>query len=116
MLHDVSVVDISEAVFAEYSGLVPARRSHLTDGSEGAERSVITKHRETDLALVQCLIAEKGVCYWLEHADGPASSSRGMHSLVLAGHQHTAAQLGPVRFHRGNASERPDSLEQWLAS
>jgi uncharacterized protein involved in type VI secretion and phage assembly len=44
VLHDVSVVDIVETVFAECSGLVPARRSDLTDGRQDARRSVTTRY------------------------------------------------------------------------
>lgn len=116
MLHAVSVVDIVETVFAEYSGLVPARRSDLTDGSQDAKGSVTTKYPETNLGFVQRLLAEEGVSYWLERAGEPASSSRGVHTLVLAGRQHAAAQLGPVRFHRGNASGLSDGVQEWLAS
>ncbi|WP_447594069.1 phage late control D family protein [Stenotrophomonas rhizophila] len=116
VLHDVSVVDIVETVFAEYSGLVPARRSDLTDGSQDAKGSVTTKYPETNLGFVQRLLAEEGVSYWLERAGEPASSSRGVHTLVLAGHEHAAAQLRSVRFHRGNASGRSDGVQEWLAS
>lgn len=62
------------------------------------------------------LLAEEGVSYWLERASEPVSSSRSVHTLVLAGHQHAAAQLGPARFHRGNASGRSDVVQEWLAS
>lgn len=110
VLHDVSVVDIVETVFAEYSGLVPARRSDLTDG----RRDHQVPGNRPDLCAA--FVAEEGIYYWLERAGEPASSSRGVHTLVLAGHQHAAAQLRPVRFHRGNASGRSDGVQEWLAS
>ncbi len=113
LFHDASVVDIVENVFADYSGLVPAWRWDLTDRSLYAKRSLTTQYQETDLAFVQRLLAEEGIYYWFEHAADPGSDSFGAHTLVLADNHHGAKDLGAVRFHRGDVTERDDSVQQW---
>ncbi|AHY59614.1 type IV secretion protein Rhs [Stenotrophomonas rhizophila] len=113
VFHDASVVDIVENVFADYVGLLPAWRWDLDRSSLYLKRTLTTQYQETDLTFVQRLLAEEGIYYWFEHSGEPDSPSFGKHMLVLADHQHGARDLGPVRFHRADASERADSVQQW---
>ena len=64
VLHDVSVVDIVETVFAEYSGSAAARRSDITDG----RRDHQVPGNRPDLCAA--FVAEEGIYYWLERAGG----------------------------------------------
>ncbi|HBG89001.1 MAG TPA: type VI secretion system tip protein VgrG, partial [Stenotrophomonas sp.] len=55
----------------------------------------------------------EGIYYWFEHAGEPGGADFGTHRLVLADHSHDTAELGVVRFHRRDESERSDSVQQW---
>ncbi|HHA2784162.1 TPA: type VI secretion system Vgr family protein, partial [Stenotrophomonas maltophilia] len=106
VFHDKTVVEIVEDLFADYSGLAPAWRWSLGDASQYARRSLTTQYQESDLAFVQRLLAEEGIYYWFEHAGEPGGTDFGAHTLVLADHSHDTAELGSVRFHRRDESER----------
>lgn len=116
VFHDRSVVDIVEDILADYVSLTPAWRWDLTDRSQYAKRSLTTQYQETDLAFVQRLLAEEGIYYWFEHSGDPGSAELGSHTLVLADNPHGARNLGAVRFHRSDVTERDDSVQQWSVS
>ncbi|GAB3052377.1 type VI secretion system Vgr family protein [Stenotrophomonas tumulicola] len=119
VFHDMSVVDIVENVFADYVGqgvLDAAWRWDLADSALYAKRSLTTQYQESDLAFVQRLLAEEGIWFWFEHAGDTESDTFGAHTLVLADHMQAAGDAGTVRFHRGDATEREDSLQQWSVS
>ncbi len=113
VFHDKTVVEIVEDLFADYSGLAPAWRWSLGDASQYARRSLTTQYQESDLAFVQRLLAEEGIYYWFEHAGEPGGADFGTHTLVLADHSNDTTELGRVRFHRRDESERSDSVQQW---
>lgn len=113
VFHDKTVVEIVEDLFADYGTLAPAWRWSLADASQYARRSLTTQYQESDLAFVQRLLAEEGIYYWFEHAGEPGGADFGTHTLVLADHSHDTADLGSVRFHRRDESERSDSVQQW---
>ncbi|WP_368865548.1 type VI secretion system Vgr family protein, partial [Stenotrophomonas maltophilia] len=113
VFHDRTIVEIVEDIFADYGGLAPAWRWSLADGGQYARRSLTTQYQESDLAFLQRLLAEEGIYYWFEHAGDPGSADFGSHTLVLADHSHDTAELGSVRFHRRDESERSDSVQQW---
>jgi len=113
VFHDRSVVEIVEDIFADYSGLVPAWRWALADRSQYARRSLTTQYQESDLAFLQRLLAEEGIYYWFEHAGDPGNARLGAHTLVLADNHQGARDLGAVRFHRSDVTERTDSVQQW---
>lgn len=113
VFHDKTVVEIIEDIFADYGGLAPEWRWVLNDASQYAKRSLTTQYQESDLAFVQRLLAEEGIFYWFEHEGDPDAAAFGKHTLVLADHAHDVTDLGSVRFHRSNESERSDTIQQW---
>ena len=116
VFQDMSVVEIVESVFSDYAGqgaLVPRWRWDLADRSIYRKRSLCTQYQESDLAFVQRLLAEEGICYWFEHRGDAGGEALGEHTLVLADHGQAFADLGSVRFHRADASETADSVQQW---
>jgi type VI secretion system VgrG family protein len=115
--HDASVIEIVEQVFGHYAqGVVaPAWRWQLADRSLYAKRSLTSQYQESDLAFVRRLLAEEGVFYWFEHRGDAASSALGSHTLVLAD-SNSAFEPADGRhldFHRADAAERVDSVQQW---
>lgn len=116
VFQDMSVVEIVESVFADYVGqgaLAPAWRWDLSDPSAYRRRSMATQYEESDLAFVDRLLAEEGVFYWFEHSGAPGEETLGSHTLVLADHNQAFRDLGSVRFHRSDVTEREDSLTDW---
>ncbi|MFT4246592.1 MAG: type VI secretion system Vgr family protein, partial [Pseudomonas sp.] len=119
VFHDMSVVDIVENVFADYVGqgaVDAAWRWDLADRSVYPRRSLTTQYQESDLAFVRRLLAEEGIYYWFEHAGDTNAEALGTHTLVLADHAQAMVDAGTVRFHRGDVTEREDSLQQWSVS
>lgn len=111
---DMTVVEIVESVFADYAeGLVPAWRWELADRAVYAKRSLTTQYEESDFDFVQRLLAEEGLYTWFEHAGDTAGERLGTHTLVLADHAEAFAELGAIRFHRRDVTERADSIQHW---
>ncbi|AZB52571.1 type VI secretion system tip protein VgrG [Xanthomonas campestris] len=48
-----------------------------------------------------------------EHTGAADSDTRGTHTLVLSDHNAAFAALGTVRYHRHDATEQQDSVQQW---
>ncbi|QDI03833.1 type VI secretion system tip protein VgrG [Xanthomonas cerealis pv. cerealis] len=116
VFQDMSVVEIAESVFADYAeqgALAPAWRWELSDRSTYAKRSLTTQYEETDFAFLRRLLAEEGIAYWFEHTGAADSDTRGTHTLVLSDHNAAFAALGTVRYHRSDATEQQDSVQQW---
>ncbi|WP_269791116.1 type VI secretion system Vgr family protein [Stenotrophomonas sp. Iso1] len=113
VFHDKTVVEIVEDIFADYGVLAPAWRWSLSDASQYARRSLTTQYQESDLAFVQRLLAEEGIYYWFEHEGEASDADYGKHTLVLADHSHDTRELGSVRFHRRDESERSDTVQRW---
>ena len=113
VFHDKTVVEIIEDIFADYGTLAPEWRWVLTDASQYAKRSLTTQYQESDLTFVQRLLAEEGIFYWFEHEGDVEASAFGKHALVLADHSHDVTDLGSVRFHRRDESERSDTIQRW---
>lgn len=111
-----TVVEIAEEVFADYGHagkLVPAWRWDVKDPSVYRQYSLCTQYHESDLAFLHRLLAEEGIHYHFEHEGDPASEHLGRHVMVLADHNEAFAELGPVRFHRRDETERGDSVQAW---
>jgi type VI secretion system secreted protein VgrG len=72
---------------------------------------------ESDFDFVARLLAEEGLCYWFEHATGK-DGNLGSHTLVIADHNGAfRANAQPsIRFHRADASESEDTIQQWRGS
>lgn len=113
VFHDSTVMEIVENIFADYTGLVPEWRWSLTDASRYARRSLTTQYQESDLAFMQRLLAEEGIYYWFEHEGDADGAGLGKHTLVLADHSRDVRDIGNVRFHRRDETERSDTVQHW---
>ncbi|KIQ96824.1 type VI secretion system tip protein VgrG [Lysobacter sp. A03] len=119
VFHDMSVLEIAEDIFADYAqagALVPAWRWELADRAVYRTRSLTTQYHESDFQFLQRLLAEEGIAYWFEHAGDPGGDTLGSHTLVLGDHVEAFVDAGTVRFHRADATERTDSIQQWAST
>ena len=113
---DMTVVEIVEDIFADYAqagALVPAWRWELADRALYRRRSLTTQYEESDSGFLHRLLAEEGIFYWFEHAGAADDEGLGSHTLVLCDHVDAFADAGAVRYHRSDATEREDSIQQW---
>ncbi|AMM25717.1 type VI secretion system Vgr family protein [Variovorax sp. PAMC 28711] len=119
LFQDMTVFDIVDAVFADYQAqgkLMPRWRWDIADRTVYPRRGITTQYLESDHAFVTRLLAEEGLYYWFEHK---ATDDQGLgeHTLVIADHggafQPNAQPV--IRFHRADASETEDSVQQWHA-
>src|SRR5690554_5168507 len=113
---DMTVMEIVEDVFADYAqagALVPAWRWELGDRSLYSKRSLTTQYEESDCDFLHRLLADEGIYYWFEHEGAADDEGLGSHTLVLCDHVDAFADAGAVRYHRSDATERSDSIQQW---
>lgn len=119
VFQDMSVIDITEAVFADYAGqgpLQPAWRWDLKDRSLYPRLSTLSQHAETDFAFLQRLWASQGLFCWFEHegqSDDPGTLGR--HTLVMADHNGAIRPNAQprIRFTQPGATMKEDSLTHW---
>ncbi|WP_036212016.1 type VI secretion system Vgr family protein, partial [Novilysobacter arseniciresistens] len=119
VFQDMTVVEIVESVFADYAAtgrMVPAWRWELADRAVYRKRSLVTQYEESDLAFIERLLADEGLFYWVEHEGAPGDDSLGAHTVVIADHNDAFADLGAVRFHRSDVTERDDGIRHWSAA
>ncbi|MGF6348322.1 type VI secretion system Vgr family protein [Variovorax sp. W2I14] len=115
-----SVFDIVDAVFARYQSqgkLAVQWRWEIAQRDIYPVRGITTQYHESDFAFVSRLLAEEGLYYWFEHATSK-DGSLGSHTLVIADHNGAfrANTQATIRFHRADASEREDTIQQWRGS
>jgi type VI secretion system secreted protein VgrG len=115
-----SVFDIVDAVFARYQSqgkLAVQWRWEIAQRDIYPVRGITTQYHESDFDFVARLLAEEGLCYWFEHATGK-DGNLGSHTLVIADHNGAfRANVQPsIRFHRADASESEDTIQQWRGS
>jgi len=115
-----SVFDIVDAVFARYQSqgkLAVQWRWEIAQRDIYPVRGITTQYHESDFDFVARLLAEEGLCYWFEHATGK-DGDLGSHTLVIADHNGAfrANTQATIRFHRADASEREDTIQQWRGS
>ncbi|MEN1943495.1 type VI secretion system Vgr family protein [Luteimonas sp. MJ293] len=113
---DMTVIEIVEDLLADYAqagALAPAWRWELADRALYRKRSLTTQYEESDFAFLHRLLADEGIFYWFEHAGAADDATLGSHTLVLSDHAEAYADGGAVRFHRADATERADSIQQW---
>jgi type VI secretion system secreted protein VgrG len=116
---DMDVLDITEAIFADYAGqgaLQPRWRVDVADRSAFARRSLCTQFNETDLNFLRRLWAEEGLFTWFEHAgDATDAASLGRHTLVIADHNGvlTPNARPLIRFTQPGAVMKEDSITSW---
>ena len=115
---DMSVLDITEAIFADHQAqgaLQPAWRIGVADRAAFPRRSLCTQFHETDLAFLTRLWAEEGLFAWFEHEGAAGDEHLGRHTLVIADH-NAACQPNAqarVRFTQAGATLKEDALQQW---
>lgn len=112
-----NVFDIVDAVFGRYQSqgqLAPQWRWEIAQRDIYPVRGITTQYQESDFDFVARLLAEEGLCYWFEHATGK-DGALGNHTLVIADHNGAfrANAQATIRFHRADASEREDTIQQW---
>jgi type VI secretion system secreted protein VgrG len=119
VFQDQSVLDITEAVFADYQSqgrLMPQWRIDVADREAFARRSLCTQFNETDLAFLQRLWAEEGLFTWFEHYGDPSDpSTLGAHTLVIADHNGAFAPNAQprIRYTQPGAVLKEDSITRW---
>ncbi|QNK67135.1 type VI secretion system Vgr family protein [Variovorax sp. PAMC26660] len=111
------VVEIVDAVFARYQQqgkLAVQWRWEIAQHDIYPVRGITTQYHESDFDFVARLLAEEGLYYWFEHANGK-DGALGSHVLVIADHAGAfRANAQPtIRFHRADASEAEDTIQQW---
>ncbi|MPT39863.1 MAG: type VI secretion system tip protein VgrG, partial [Achromobacter sp.] len=113
---DLSVQDIVSEVFADYPQAAFA--FELTHAPK--PRPVCTQYRESDLAFVQRILAEAGLCYRFEHQQDEAQGAGGgaRHRVVIfdADAARPEDPSSPLRFHRSDATETRDSITRFAAA
>ncbi|MDR2871405.1 MAG: type VI secretion system tip protein VgrG [Xanthomonadaceae bacterium] len=116
VFQDKRVVEIVDDVLSDYGSVAPSWRWELGDAAVYSRRSLTTQYQESDFDFLSRLLAEEGIFYWFEHEGDPSSASLGCHTLVLSDHGGAHRDLGTVRYHRSDATERSDSVQQWNRS
>ncbi len=111
VFQDKTVIEIVEDVLSDYAALQPSWRWALQDAGRYARRSLTVQYEESDFAFVSRLLAEEGIFFWFEHEGAPERPSLGQHTWVLADDNSAFFELGDVRFHRSDVTERTDSLQ-----
>ena len=112
---DRSVIEIVDQVFEAYSPLAQWRWSdecaHFM--SEAAPRSYCCQYRETDLAFVERLLTEEGLCWRFEQGeDGPAAVIFADSTQLTAVPEDPSSEgEGGIRFHNARAGERADTVQ-----
>ncbi|MBB5020319.1 uncharacterized protein involved in type VI secretion and phage assembly, partial [Chitinivorax tropicus] len=114
VFQEQSIPDILETVFQDYVGqgqLTPAWRFQLLDRSRYPQRSQVAQYQETDWHFIARLMYSEGLFGWFEHTDD-------RHTLVISDRQSFDAACqanpdSPLRYHRGDATERQDSFQHW---
>ncbi|MEY4763922.1 MAG: hypothetical protein RI907_595 [Pseudomonadota bacterium] len=121
VFQDMDVIDITEAVFADYQGqgaLQPAWRIDVADRAVFARRSLCTQFNETDLDFLRRLWAEEGLFTWFEHTgDATDATALGGHTLVIADHAgaFSANAQSRIRYTQPGAVLKEDSITRWHA-
>ncbi len=122
VFQDMDVIDITEAVFADYQSqgaLQPAWRIDVADRSAFARRSLCCQFNETDLAFLRRIWAEEGLFSWFEHTgEAKNAASLGQHTLVIADHNGAFSPNAQarIRYTQPGAVLKEDSITSWHAS
>lgn len=114
VFQDQTVLEIIDELLSDYaqsSGLDVAWAWRLQDRAVYRKRSLTQQFRENDLAFLLRLLAEEGLYGWFAHTGGDGDST-GRHTFVIGDHNAAFVDIGTVRFHRADATERGDSLQR----
>lgn len=113
IFQDKTALEIIEAVFADYP-----QANYATDVTQSLPtRPRCTQYRETDLAFVERLLAEEGLCYRFVHdadqsaADNDEDAPHGP-TLYITDREADVADVSPsdIRFHRVSPVEADDGI------
>lgn len=116
IFQDLTALEIIERVFSGY-----AQADFRVDVTQSLPRRPrCTQYRETDLAFVERLLAEEGLCYRFEHAadrsaaDDNADKPLGP-TLVIFDAQAETPTVEPatIRFHRVSPTETSDTISSF---
>lgn len=108
---DASAIDIAESLFG---GLPGANwRWELADRSLYPQYSLKCQHGETAFDFLERLLASEGLFYWFEFQGDTSAQGLGQHTLVIADNNSAFKNSGSFRFHRADATETEDTLQQW---
>lgn len=117
VFHEADVVEIVDQVFRrERPGwLPPAWRWDLADAAALPRRGCCVQAHESDLAFVERLLLEEGLCHWFEHEADPQAPGLGRHRLVIADHAGAFATnpQPQVRLAPGGGAPGEDLLTSW---
>jgi type VI secretion system secreted protein VgrG len=119
VFQDQSVIDITEAVLADYAAqgaLQTNWRWDLKQPDAYPRLSTLAQHAETDFDFLQRLWASNGLFCWFEHEGNPSDpASLGQHTLVIADHNGalTPNAQGRIRYTQSGAAMKEDSITQW---
>lgn len=114
VFQDKTVIEIVEAVFADYQPLATWRLSDEVGPfiADAHRRSYCVQYREQDAEFVSRLLAEEGLGWrWEEDEEAPSG-----HQLVIfadsgAQPDDLLAADGGIRFHRDDATESSDTIQ-----
>ncbi|CAJ0804805.1 hypothetical protein LMG18090_04680 [Ralstonia mannitolilytica] len=110
---DKTALEIIEDVFADY----PVAHYQIAVTQPCAKRSICCQYRESDYAFVMRLLAEEGLSFRIEHAQGDEKqqgSTQSRHTVVIFDNaaQRPACPQPEIRFHRVDATESADAIER----
>jgi type VI secretion system secreted protein VgrG len=111
---DKTALEIIEDVFADY----PVAHYQIAVTQPCAKRSICCQYRESDYAFVMRLLAEEGLSFRIEHAQGDEKqqgSTQSRHTVVIFDNdaQRPACPQPQIRFHRVDATESDDAIERF---
>lgn len=114
VFQDKSVRQIIDEVFSGHEALANWRWAEGCDAFLGERvRSYCVQYRESDLGFVQRLLAEEGLG-WRLYDEEQARCGNGLEVFCdsIALDESDASASGGVRFHRSDATEATDSIQQ----
>lgn len=103
IFQDLDARAVCERIFAQY----PQARFRFDVQQALPARAITTQYRESDWDFVARLLAEAGLAWRFEHAEG---EDGGEHTLVVFDPQAELTDAGTLRFHRSDIAEATDAI------
>ena len=108
VFQDLDALGVIERVFADYP-----QAAYRTDVRQALPAfPTTTQYRETDFQFTFRLLAQAGLAWRFEHAQGGADGDAAAHTLVIFDRDADIVDSSPamVRFHRADAAESRDAI------
>src|SRR5574343_534516 len=112
-----TVIDIVGQILADYP------EAHWSSQVTQPLRtySIATQYRETDFEFIRRLLAEEGLSFRFEHDQSAVagdSAAHARHRLIIFDRdtELPAGRQPAIRFHRNNATEATDTIQDWQES